>query len=282
MGGTKLDKVCILGVYEFIGFHLCKRFLENGFSVEGVHLDTECDLFLEEKRLEVGRNANFNEKSFPLSGQNIKTEVTIIPIYDWFMTYKESKLNYDKFFSEIIQYIKNAPKKNFVYLLPIQLSTDWQDEGMGKIRNFIDQTKHMDQFIQYFYLPTIFGPWQPGSFLFQKKLLNQINNNNEQIEVREWPFDAIYIEDLLISLIERIEFGESGSFLIDSGIPKSWELCAEILQLDKSIGKAFDDVKLKVDDGVKKITLKEVTPYQESLMAQKEHVSFINKMMDLP
>jgi hypothetical protein len=281
MGGTKLDKVCIFGVFEFTGFHLCKRFLENGFHVEGIHLDTERELFLEEKRLEVGRNANFNEKSFPLSGQNMETEVTIIPIYDWFMTYKESKLNYDKLFSEIIQYIKNAPKTNFVYLLPIQLSTDWQDKEMEKIRDLIDQTKNMDQCIQYFYIPTIFGPWQPSSFLFQKKLLNQINNN-EQLEVREWPFDAIFIEDLLTSLIERIESGESGSFLIESGIPKSWELCAEILQLDKSLGKAFDDVKLEIDDVVEKITLKEVTPYQESLMTQKEHVSYINKMLDLP
>jgi hypothetical protein len=277
MGGTKLDKVCILGVYEFIGFHLCKKFLENGFNVEGIHLDTECDLFLEEKRLEVGRNANYNEKSFPLAGQSMEIEVTIVPIYDWFMTYNESKKNIPK----IIQYLKNASKTNIVFLLPIHLLSDWQDEGMDKIRDLIDQTKNMDQCIQYFYLPTIFGPWQPGSFLFQNELQNQINNN-DQIEVREWPFDAIYIEDLLTSLIERIESGESGSFLIESGIPKSWELCAEILQLDKSLGKVFDDVKLKIDDGVEKITLKEVTPYQESLMAQKEHVSFISNMLDLP
>jgi hypothetical protein len=278
MGGTKLDKACIFGVYEFIGFHLCKRFLESGFSVEGIHLETESDLFLEEKRLEVGRNANYNEKSFPLSGQNMETEVTIIPIYDWFMTYNNSKIR--KLFSEIVPFIKSDPKKNFVYLLPIQMLTDSQnDEGMAAIKDFIEQTIEMH--IQYFYLPTIFGPWQPDSFLFQRKLLNQINNN-EQLEVREWPFDAIYIDDLLAPIIERIEIGETGSFLIESGIPKSWELCAEILQLDKSLGKVFDDVKLKVEDGIEKITLKEVTPYQESLMTQKEHVSFINKMMDLP
>jgi hypothetical protein len=278
MGGTKLDKACIFGVYQFIGFHLCKSFLENGFSVEGIHLDTECDLFLEEKRLEVGRNANFNEKSFPLSGQNIKTEVTIIPIYDWFMTYNNSKLR--ELFSKIVPFIISDPKTNFVYLLPIQLLTDSQnDEGMAAIKDFIEQTIEMR--IQYFYLPTIFGPWQPDSFLFQRKLLNQINNN-EQIEVREWPFDAIYIEDLLAPIIEQIETGETGSFLIESGIPQSWELCAEILKLDKNVGKVLDDVNLKVNDGVEKITLKKVTPYQEALMTQKEHVSYINKMMDLP
>jgi hypothetical protein len=274
MGGTKLDKVCILGVYQFIGFHLCKRFLESGFSVEGIHLETESDLFLEEKRLEVGRNANFSEQIFPVAEQNIETDVTIIPIYDWFMTYKESK----RPFSEIIQ---NAPKTNFVFLLPIQLLTDSQDEGMDEIRNFIAQTKNMAQTIQYFYLPTIFGPWQPSSFLFQNELLNQFHQTNESLEIREWPFDAIYIDDLLTPLIEKIESAEPGSFLLESGIPKSWELCTEILQLDKSLGKVFDDVKFKVDDGISKITLKEVTPYQEALMTQKEHVSFMNKMMDL-
>jgi hypothetical protein len=45
--------------------------------------------------------------------------------------------------------------------------------------------------------------------------------------------------------------------------------------------KPFDGDKLKADDGITKITLKEVTPYQEALMTQKEHVSIMNKMMDL-
>jgi hypothetical protein len=283
MGGTKLDKVCIFGIYEFIGFHLGKKFLEKGFSVEGIHLDSECDLFLEEKRLEVGRNANFNEKSFPLLEQNRETEVAIIPIYDWFMIYKEGNLSYKKLFSEIIQFIKNEPKTNFVFLLPIQLLTDWQhDEGMEETRNLLDQTKKLDQCIQYFYLPTIFGPWQPGSFLFQKELFNQMYNQNKQIEVREWPFDAIFVDDLVTPIIERIESGEAGSFLIESGIPKSWELCAEILQLDTGLGKVFDDVMLKDVEGVTKITIPEVTPYQEALQAQKEHFAFIDKLMDLP
>jgi nucleoside-diphosphate-sugar epimerase len=272
MGGTKLDKVCIYGVFEFTGFHLCKSFLEKGFTVDGIHFDTD-DLFLEEKRLEVGRNANFSEKSLPFGEQN---SVTIIPVYDWFMASKEG---YKKLLPEVIQSLNDD--QQIVYLLPIQLLTDLpEDEALEEVRNFIDQTKNIGKCIQYFYLPTIFGPWQPNSFLFQRELLNQINHVNEQIEVREWPFDAIYVEDVLEPIITRIESGEAGSFLIESGIPKSWELCAEILGLEQSFGKGFDDLKLKMDDGIKKITLNEVTPYQTALKAQKEHVSFIFRMMD--
>lgn len=273
MGGAKLDKVCLYGVFEFTGFHLCKRFLEKGFGVEGIHFDTERELFLEEKRLEVGRNANFNESSLSLDGQKL---VTIIPIYDWFMANKEGN---KKVFREIAPFLKEDHQ--IVYLLPIQLLTNWpNEEALEEVRNFMDQTKKIGQCIQYFYLPTIFGPWQPSSFLFQRELLNQIYTVNEQVEVREWPFDAIYVDDVLDPLIERIESGEAGSFLIESGIPKSWELCAEILQLEQSLGKNFEDVKLNMDDGTKKIRLSDITPYQEALKAQKEHVSFIYRMMD--
>jgi nucleoside-diphosphate-sugar epimerase len=264
-----MDKVCIYGVFEFTGFHLCKRFLEDGYTVEGIHFDAD-DWFLEEKRLEVGRNANFNEKLFPLAEQNL---VTIIPIYDWFMAYKEG---YKKVFSEVVQSLKDD--QQIVYLLPIQLLSDWpNDEALEEIRSFLDQTKNIGKCIQYFYLPTIFGPWQPASFLFQREMLNQIHHVKEEIEVREWPFDAIYVDDVLDPIIHRIESGEAGSFLIESGIPKSWELCAEILQLERS--EVFGEGKLK-SDGVKKITINKVTPYQEALNAQKEHVSFIYRMMD--
>ena len=36
-----MDKAIIIGVYEYLGFHLCLKFLEQGIEVTGV--DTEMD-----------------------------------------------------------------------------------------------------------------------------------------------------------------------------------------------------------------------------------------------
>jgi hypothetical protein len=279
MGGTKLDKVCIYGVYEFVGFHLCKRLLEKGFCVEGIHFEQQSDEFLEEKRLEIGRNANFEETVFANGETKSESEMIILSLYDLFMTYKES---YEELFPQIVQSIneRSNTKSQLIYILPIQLLTNLEDiEGMKEVQNFIDQVKNSDQCIQYFYLPTIFGPWQSGTFLFQRELLNQFNHLNEKIEIREWLLDAIYIEDLLTPIMKKIESGETGSFLVESGIPKSWELCAEILKLDENIKKGFDHVKLKTDVKMKKLQLTEVTPYEKSLSDQKKHLSIISNLM---
>jgi hypothetical protein len=280
-----LDKIGIYGVFEFIGFHFCKRFLEKGLRVEGVHFHTEPHLFLEEKRLEIGRNANFKEKDIPdievvIENDN-DSKTIIIPIYDWLMMYSGSK-SLDKWFPKIVEFINdlNDSKTQIVYLLPIQLLTDkCEMDGIEDVRNLLSQTKKMNHRAQFFYLPTIFGPWQPPTFLFQRVMLNQFNETDEEFTLKEWTLDAIYVDDLLNPVIERIEAGDTGSFLLDSGIPKSWDLCAELLNVDESIKGKAKDVKVNGNDGLKKLILQDVTPFEKSLHIQREHSSYLS---DLP
>ncbi len=35
-----MDKVIVVGTYEFIGFELCLRLLEQGIEVIGIHLES--------------------------------------------------------------------------------------------------------------------------------------------------------------------------------------------------------------------------------------------------
>jgi nucleoside-diphosphate-sugar epimerase len=268
-----LDKASIYGVYGFTGFHLCKRLLEKGFSIEGIHVGTDRDLFLEEKRLEIGRNANFEEITFEdLQGDN-DPEVTIISLYDWFMTDHESKAANKQSFLQIVQSIKE--KKSLLSLiLPIQLLTDLRDlDGMEEVRSFLKQAELMGDRIQYFYLPTIFGPLQPSSFLFQRKLQEQFIT--EQLEIREWPFDAIFIDDALDPIIERMEAGEPGSFLLESGNSESWEQCAKFLDIEESMRSDFEHAAIQKKDGLEKIVLQKVTPFEKALLKQKEHLSYV-------
>jgi hypothetical protein len=287
LGGAKLDKVIIYGVHEFVGFHLCKRFLEKGYRVTGIHFKMEGALFEEEKRLEVGRNANFIEKALQDSENLSEAEsgpvINIISLYDLFMTCKESALTTKKVFENMVQSLnkQKQTKNQFVYLLPIQLLTGSNDlNGIEDVKDILKQTTRKDRSIQLFYLPTIFGPWQPASFLFQRLLLNQLNKTEEQIVIREWPFDAIFINDALDPMIETIQTGKPGSFLLESGIPGSWERCTDFLKMDQSIKSEFESVDIKSDEQIVKLSLQNITPYSESLTIQREHVSRLRDLKD--
>lgn len=283
-----MDKVMIYDVFEFLGFHLCKRLLEKGYSVNGIHFNTESDdLFLDEKRSEVGRNANFAEKNQQDLEKLIEKEenepaIIILSFYEWFMTCKQSPLPNTKIPQMVQLLTKQEKTKNqIVCLLPIQLLANTEElAATEELREFIQQIDQKDEWIQLFYLPTIFGPWQPPSFLFQKALLNQLNRVTDEMEEKEWPGDAIYIDDALDLIIERIETGKKGSYLLESGIPNSWEQCADFLNVDPSLRSKLANIGIKNDDQIVKLTLKQVTPYQNSLRIQKKHLSRVCGLKD--
>ncbi|MCQ6280972.1 hypothetical protein [Bacillus sp. EB600] len=282
-----MDKVIIYGVHEFVGFHLCKGFLEKGYCVTGIHFNMEDALFVEEKRLEVGRNANFVEKALQDSDNLSEAEsgpaIIIISLYDLLMTYKESALTTKKVFANMVQSLnkQKQTKNQIVYLLPIQLITGSNDlNGIEDVKDFLKETKRKDRSIQLVYLPTIFGPWQPPSFLFQRLLLNQLNKIEEQIVIREWPFDAIFINDALDPMFETIQTGKPGSFLLESGIPESWKRCADFLKIDQSIKSECESVDIKSDEQIVKLSLQNITPYSESLTIQREHISLLRDLED--
>lgn len=59
-----MKKAIVFGAYQFLGFHICGALLEEGEEIIGVsfpniHVDD-----IEDKRMEIGRNANFSEISW--------------------------------------------------------------------------------------------------------------------------------------------------------------------------------------------------------------------------
>ncbi|MFK9094648.1 hypothetical protein [Bacillus salipaludis] len=270
-----MDKAVILGIYNFISFHFCKTLLNQGVEVVGVQID-ELDKspFLEEKRLEVGRNANFNEHSLTEWEKKRKEDTTqttlIFSMYDLYMENKEIILQNEQITRPIIQFIEeNKNNSDIVFILPIQMLRSKQEKT---IEAFIEQVRGFRKNIQMFYLPAVYGQWQPPSFLFQQAILSTLFKTDIIKDEREWTGDVLFVDDAIETIIETIETGNHRDSMLESGRKNYWAECAAYLQLNEKI--AFDnrDQSLQMDKQIGLVSVKKVTPFADSIDAQIEHV----------
>lgn len=265
-----MDRMIIFGTFEFLGFHFCKKLLEKGYSVKGIHFDRLQNQWVEEKKLEIGRNANFEEQTIEALIETDRAPSTIIlPLYDLYMSCNEKLLADRNSGGRILDFLReNKDGSQVVYLLPIHLLADsHRPEGLKEVEDFFCQAKELAGTGQFFYFPTIFGAWQPPSFLFHRAILNSDKNN---IQVREWLGDAIFIDDLLNPMIHIIETGKMGHFLLESGMEGSWKKCADYLKLDQT--DQTKEIPKIASEQMERITLKKLTPSNEALSIQKNHL----------
>ena len=262
-----MDKVIIVGTYEFIGFQLCLALLEQGREVIGIHLNTTSqDPFLEEKRFEIGRNSNFTEKdetyfeSFdPLSDSMI----LFIDYYSYFFKREEKKLS----FILSSKFLKND-SFHFNLTLPMQLI---HEKVLIELPLF--QKSDMSSI---FYLPTVYGPWQPMNYVFQQA----INNPNGPISLdeREWTEDALYIDDVMDIILKELEGKKKKVYLLKSKIEDHWKKVSNIL-----IGESpIEPTRHKLKPFSQDITVIDVgaTEPQDGIENQKRHLSRLKKIWE--
>lgn len=273
-----MDKACIFNVYDFVSFHICQTLLNKGIEVEGIQLENDSqEPFLEEKRLEVGRNANFEEQAFSLwsdRGNEEQHNTTIIfSLYDLFMQHKEMILQKKEIKDTILRYFEHTRDNSdlIIFLLPVQLlSMSVSSQTLRDFQGFVDYAMDLKENIQLFYLPTIYGPWQPTTFLFQQSILKKIRENEEFMDSREMKLDAIYIEDALETLVEVIETKKPGSYLIESGKLNHWKRCAAFLNMDVDPIDGRDSFHL--NHQIVKMAVKKVTSITESINKQIDQI----------
>jgi hypothetical protein len=267
-----MDKAIIINVFDFVNFHVCKTLLNKGIEVSSIHVDDSLkESFSDEKRLEIGRNANFEEQAL-VSWLNQDRDVidtrVIISLYDLFMLYKDPMLNQENIKNQIITLMSRC--KGVVVILPCQMvSTSRKSQVFKNLKDFFDLTLELKQNFQFFYLPTIYGPWQPETFLFQHTLLSNINRNGTFKGIREETSDAIYIDDAVGVMCEIIEAGEPGSYLLESGREKQWEMCAAYLNIDGDLIKNRETHKSNGEFIT--VAVKKAASISDSLNKQTEH-----------
>jgi hypothetical protein len=279
-----MDKAIIFGMFDFVGFHVGKHLLNKGIEVKGVHIENPENIhFLDEKRLEVGRNANFLEQSLIEWKNNHQQEIgnssLIFSIYDLFMLKKEQILQIEEVKRPIIQFVEeNKTKANIVFILPIQMLT--RTFRGREIEGFLGNIKGLVTNLQLLYLPAIYGPWQPSAFLFQQAISSKYQKANLTTAVREWTNDVLFVDDALESIVEIIESKKPGSYLIESGEEEHWNRCAAYLNINENQELFNSTAPIEDDDPIEKVSVKRVSPIADSIMTQIEHVQrlYVNRL----
>jgi len=263
-----MDKVVIFGVFEFLGFHFCTNLLEQGYEVEGVHFaQLEADEFLDEKRLAIGRNSNFTEvdiSNFQRDSQLKGNPLIIIDYYDFYMRNDTSRfekfLQLENFFENNAKVLSEAHSK-VIMLLPIQ----WLSDG-------IFSHLHKNILSYDIYLPTVYGPWQQRTFLFQQALLKSSQKINEFfLNDREWMNDAIYIDDVVKTSLEILE-RKIATYLLKSDIEDHWNKCAHFLSLPLIEFTPQNRLQIVEPFDVQEIMVKGGISFSEGIETQNRHL----------
>lgn len=230
------DSVIIFGGFDFIGFQLCKVYLEEGFDVISVLSETESKEIMEVKSLEIGRNANFNI-SGEWANSSLIEEVNLI-IFDMYSLHLKKDLGkvsmmYDKWLEQTSHIA--GKETDLIVLLPIH---DCYHQWARK--RFEDHVNNL--FL--IYLPTIYGEWQPEEFAFQQAILRDSGQKSHiSICEREFTGDAIYVSNAINAVREILKKRSKGEWLLQNQNENQWKQCASLLSISKEDIKTIPEIR---------------------------------------
>jgi nucleoside-diphosphate-sugar epimerase len=266
--GSVMDKVVMIGVFDFVNFHVCKALLDKGIEVRGVQIETEDDSdILVEKRLEIGRNANLTEVSLgDISNDSNENETIVLSVYDLFMRYKEEYLLNEEM---LLHLITKNQWEQIVILVPSQMLNEVIDSKAEVIiEDFLNRIKVQNEKVHLLYLPTLYGPWQPDTFLFQSTILSEMKRGKPFRGIREETGDALFVQDTAKLIVEIIENHEPGRYLLQSGKSNQWDKCAAFLRINEQESNRLLKIK---EENLTNMIVTSTLPISVGMAKQIEH-----------
>jgi len=257
-----MKKALVLGAFQFLGFHLCSKLLIDGEEMIGIPLPNLQVEYVDEKRMEIGRNANFIEQDWNDLEQLFQCE-EIDTIYIDLYTLKMAK----DLFSQIQQKIVDNENllKNKQIVLLTNISFLKEKEG-----TIFEQTSMFDRNITVMYFPTLYGPWQPNDFLFQ-----QVIEEKRQVKLNslEYPFDAIFVEDVVKEVVTHVKSSTSKHILFKSTIPEHWQICVNLLNWEEKMPIIE---QRDIGSNIEKRFVKASNNVKHNLEIQKKHYQLVS------
>jgi hypothetical protein len=250
-------RAVVTGGLGFLGFELCLAILEEGFPV--VAADTEEKTG--ERWLEVGRNANITyqplHKKLPAEFSGTRLYLNL---YDFCtMNKADNQLN------EVKEFVgKN--KGNFEsasILMPSVISNRIGKEKLTSLLEFLESqlTNH-----NTVYIPTLFGPHQPDSFLFQQL----ISKTEDCSEYSDDPRSAIFVKDAAGAILNMKGNSNPEKVQLVSDSPDSWKESLLLLGCTDNEIRREHPVGEVVPSGLKKIVVKSSSSLEDVLELQRK------------
>lgn len=236
-----MERATIFGIYDFIGYSLCCYMLDLGVEIDGIHPEADIeDYFTEEKRLEIGRNANFTEIGLQEWEVEGAEGILFVSLFESLQTRNGNEELMEALLSKLEnRHLKKLPT---AVILPAYFAQDKVElsERDAKIIRFVSSRQST---LLTIYLPTIYGPWQPEECFFQQVMFHTSFDGRKIPDIGQWEWtdDCLYIDDAVRTIKDMVDSGCQGHYILSSGKQDRWLQCAEEL-----IGKDIALLRNKV------------------------------------
>jgi hypothetical protein len=268
-----LKEILIVGGLQFIGYHISNYFVENGKPVIGIEWEKNNNL-IEEKQLEIGRNSNFKLVDLEnITSVELMEDTTII--VSWYDIDKGSTENKEQVIREIDAYLgslKHPSRKLEPKVIFLECMTE---EGIDPGR---PRTEYQPD--SSIFLPTIYGPWQHKSMVFEQAIRKQERTQIKASVSSEYKGDAIYITDLLEKFELIIQIPKK-RIAVKNSLPNQWTLCYKQLFSDEELDDSSTDLSPLLDAYLYTISGR-ISP-EKGIQLQREHskrLELLNKWKD--
>lgn len=259
-----------MGVQQFIAFHLCSRFLEEGYHVDGVFISPKQNLYrkwVDEQMMWLGRNAQlriFEESDLEdirLNDYDVIYFCQLDPHDpEWPKNWVDEKKLMDAMFSFAIE--KYCP---VVFLSSFDIYGDDQTEIQFetvpkptsqkgyfylKAEKWIHHKHERNAFpVLCVRIPTVFGPWQPPGQWMTDYLLEELAHPFKPFDKKpSITRDLLYVEEVVEVLLElgHIENWDDPILHIFSNDGERIELTYQALKIDTLKFPPFKPIRLDI------------------------------------
>ncbi|RFU68036.1 hypothetical protein D0469_13160 [Peribacillus saganii] len=267
----------VIGAYEFLGFHVSKLLLEDGLEVIGTTLDGSLADEVEQKMMEIGRNANFSYlEQLTMLDSITEDSIIYISIYDYIK--KGSK--YGDIYTEIQRLVQKwkllgTKLPRILFFLPIMQGNSRKEDSFGQ--ELAEKLEEVAE--KCIYLPTIYGPFQPENMSFEAGIRGKSAQAVAQAFQEEYTDDAVHILDILSELNEILAVPEE-RIIVKSRKKDQWLTCAKQLFSEKQLSSVSIIGDMQINSGDYCYLISNKTTPEEGIQIQKEYRQFLDSLRD--
>ncbi|MBM7659773.1 UDP-glucose 4-epimerase [Bacillus mesophilus] len=294
-----MEEAIVVGTFSFLGYNLLTRLLEDGVVVHGIDFKDgqDSERVKEEKILAIGRNANFislEEEEWPQilhpkEGPKVNALFYCLDMFNQQTLTRASQsleqaIEYCKLhscpliFSSSVEVVDHNERQEITEDTPINPVT-----GKGKMFNSLEemiQSKCNEEACSYLILrfPTLYGPWQPDSYVYQRAILALEEGKTEQfIENKdEYKGDLLYVGDAVQALLNAKSCSTRNELIhITSGKEGEWEKGLSHI-LNKTVNRRNKNLVLTNDKAKELLGFTPRVSIEEGIVNQRETNLFIS------